>query len=907
MAAPESPDTPAAPVRTRGRLRVYLGAAPGVGKTVDMLCEARRRAGRGTDVVIGLYETHGREFTAEQIGDLPVIPRRVFHHRGVELTELDTDAVLARHPQVVLVDELAHTNAPGSVHEKRWQDVQQLLDAGIEVITTVNIQHLESLNDVVAAITGIKQVETVPDEVVRAAEQIELVDMTPQALRRRMAHGHIYPAERIDTALGNYFREGNLTALRELALLWVADRVEEGLDRYRAQHGITGTWAARDRIVVALTGGPEGAMLLRRGARVAGRVAGRSLIGVHVVRSDATVGTSATEIERQRLLAENLGGSLQLVVGDDVPATVLEFARSVNATQIIVGAPRHGRLAQLFRPSTAHAIVAGSGDIDVHVVTHPRAARARSARAQTQTPPRPRRVVVAWIAAVVIPCALAAALLPWRDGLALSTVLLIFLLGVIGNALIGGVAPAAAAALIAGLLANYLYTPPIGSLTISQPENVFALAVFVIVGVTVASVVDRSAIRARQAIQGRTEAQLVAAAATSVVNSPNPVHAVLEQARLGFAMTSVALLAKNPTSLNTYQLIGAAGTPGPTTEPPPPAAPSPATLPAELGHAVNPDTADVLVPAGPPESGWVLAMYGRPLPPSDRRLVEVFAAQAVLAVERDRLTHRAEQGERLREGDRVRTAVLAALSHDLRTPLSTIKASVSSLRDRSIAWTEADQRELLAATDAAADQLDALLANLLDLSRLETGVVTPVRRPVSVDEVVHRALIGIPGDRVRDSIPDDLPLIDTDAGLLERVIANITANAVRYSPDDRHVRLLAGEVTDERGHRVQLRIVDHGPGVPLPDRDMMFAPFQRLGDIPGRNGVGLGLAVARGLAEAVGASVEVDDTPGGGLTMIVTVPVADTPMKPASPTARQLPTNGHQPVPTASTSATDAR
>jgi len=888
-------------------LRVYLGAAPGVGKTVDMLCEARRRAGRGTDVVIGLYETHGREFTAEQIGDLPVIPRRVFHHRGVELTEMDTDAVLARHPQVVLVDELAHTNAPGSVHEKRWQDVQQLLDAGIEVITTVNIQHLESLNDVVAAITGIKQVETVPDEVVRAAEQIELVDMTPQALRRRMAHGHIYPAERIDTALGNYFREGNLTALRELALLWVADRVEEGLDRYRAQHGITGTWAARDRIVVALTGGPEGAMLLRRGARVAGRVAGRSLIGVHVVRSDATVGTSATEIERQRLLAENLGGSLQLVVGDDVPATVLEFARSVNATQIIVGAPRHGRLAQLFRPSTAHAIVAGSGDIDVHVVTHPRAARARSARAQTQTPPRPRRVVVAWIAAVVIPCALAAALLPWRDGLALSTVLLIFLLGVIGNALIGGVAPAAAAALIAGLLANYYYTPPIGSLTISQPENVFALAVFVIVGVTVASVVDRSAIRARQAIQGRTEAQLVAAAATSVVNSPNPVHAVLEQARLGFAMTSVALLAKNPTSLNTYQLIGAAGTPGPTTEPPPPAAPSPATLPAELGHAVNPDTADVLVPAGPPESGWVLAMYGRPLPPSDRRLVEVFAAQAVLAVERDRLTHRAEQGERLREGDRVRTAVLAALSHDLRTPLSTIKASVSSLRDRSIAWTEADQRELLAATDAAADQLDALLANLLDLSRLETGVVTPVRRPVSVDEVVHRALIGIPGDRVRDSIPDDLPLINTDAGLLERVIANITANAVRYSPDDRHVRLLAGEVTDERGHRVQLRIVDHGPGVPLPDRDMMFAPFQRLGDIPGRNGVGLGLAVARGLAEAVGASVEVDDTPGGGLTMIVTVPVADTPMKPASPTARQLPTNGHQPVPTASTSATDAR
>ncbi len=261
------------------------------------------------------------------------------------------------------------------------------------MITTVNVQHLESLNDVVAAITGIKQTETVPDQVVRAAEQIELVDMTPQALRRRMAHGHIYPAERIDTALGNYFREGNLTALRELALLWVADRVEEGLDRYRAEHGITGTWAARDRIVVALTGGREGAMLLRRGARIAGRVAGRSLVAVHVVRSDGTAPASATEIERQRLLVENLGGSLQLIVGDDIAATVLEFARSVNGTQIIVGASRHGRFAQLVRPSVANAIVKGSGDIDVYMVTHPRAARAPAPHGQEPTGPWPGRVL----------------------------------------------------------------------------------------------------------------------------------------------------------------------------------------------------------------------------------------------------------------------------------------------------------------------------------------------------------------------------------------------------------------------------------------------------------------------------------------------------------------------------------
>src|SRR6476469_650458 len=765
---------------------------------------------------------------------------------------MDLRGGLERHPDVALVDELAHTNAPGSANEKRWQDVDRLLAAGIDVITTVNVQHLESLNDVVAAITGVKQSETVPDSVVRAAEQIELVDMTPQALRRRMAHGHIYPADRIDTALGNYFREGNLTALRELALLWVADRVEEGLDRYRAQHGIRGTWAARDRVVVALTGGPEGPMLLRRGARIAGRVAGRSLVAVHVVRSDGTVDSSAPAIAQQRMLAENLGGSLQLVVGDDIAATVLEFARTVNGTQIVVGASRHGRFAQLVRPSTSNAIVRGSGDIDVYVVTHQKAARTS---ARFALPRVIRRGPWPWVAAVLIPGVLAAAVLPLRSVLALSTVLLIFLLGVLANALIGGAVPAALAALIAGSLSNLLCTRPYGSLTISQPENAFALLVFVVVGVTVASVVDRSAVRARDAARGRAEAQLVAAAATSVLDAADPVRAVLEQARVGFGMSSVVLL--SVADDGSARPVRTAGV-------------DVATAP---DGSVNPDAADVAVAASP---GWMLALSGRPLTPADRALVEVFAAQAVLAIERERLTQEAEQGERLRQADRVRTAVLAALSHDLRTPLATIKASVSSLRDRSIAWSEADQTELLAATDAAADQLDGLLANLLDLSRLQTGVLVPWRRPVSVDEVVHRALIGMPVERIRDLIPDDLPLIDTDAGLLERVIANITANAVRHTPAGSAVRLLAGEIFDEQGRRVQIRVADNGPGVPEVDREAMFAPFQRLGDVPQGSGVGLGLAVARGLAEAVDATIEVEDTPGGGLTMIVTVPVAES-------------------------------
>ena len=271
---------------------------------------------------------------------------------------------------------------------------------------------------------------------------------------------------------------------------------------------------------------------------------------------------------------------------------------------------------------------------------------------------------------------------------------------------------------------------------------------------------------------------------------------------------------------------------------------------------------------------WMLALYGHPLTASDRRLAEVFAAQAVLAVDRMRLTREAEQGERLRQADAVRTAVLAAVSHDLRTPLATIKASVSSLRDTTVDWSAGDRAELLRTTDEAADQLDGLLANLLDLSRLQTGVLIPLRRPVSVDEVVHRALIGIPRDRIRDEVPDDLPLVDTDTGLLERVIANIIANAVRHSPRQRAVRVLAGEIRSEGTRSMQIRVVDHGPGVPEADREAMFAPFQRLGDVPRGSGVGLGLAVARGLAEAVDATIEVEDTPGGGLTMIVTVPLA---------------------------------
>ncbi|TML17843.1 MAG: histidine kinase, partial [Actinobacteria bacterium] len=352
----------------RGVLRVYLGAAPGVGKTYAMLDEGWRRKERGTDVVIGVIETHNRPSTIAQIRDLEIVPRRRVEYRGAMLEEMDLEAVLARRPHVALVDELAHTNVPGSRNEKRWQDIEELLNAGINVVSTVNIQHLESLNDVVEKITGIAQRETVPDAFVRQADQIELVDMSPEALRRRMAHGNIYTPERIDAALGNYFRPGNLSALRELALLWVADRVEDTLQQYLEDYGVAGAWETRERVVVAMTGAPSGDALIRRAARMAARNKGE-LRGVRVIASDGLAPTGSNDhLSSQRRLLKELGGTYHEVTGDDVATALVEFARAERATQLVLGATRRSRRQELLGGSVIGRVLRMAGSLDVHVI-----------------------------------------------------------------------------------------------------------------------------------------------------------------------------------------------------------------------------------------------------------------------------------------------------------------------------------------------------------------------------------------------------------------------------------------------------------------------------------------------------------------------------------------------------------
>ncbi|MFC4050487.1 DUF4118 domain-containing protein [Actinomadura syzygii] len=835
----------------RGQLRIYLGAAPGVGKTYAMLSEARRRLERGTDVVVGYVETHGRARTAALLDGLEVLPRATRTHRGAEFTELDVEAVLRRAPDVVLVDELAHTNVPGGKHAKRWRDVEEILDAGIDVISTVNVQHLESVNDVVENITGVPQRETVPDEVVRSAGQVELIDMAPEALRRRMAHGNIYTPEKVDAALSNYFRIGNLTALRELALLWLAGKVDDQLDRYRSEHGIGGTWEARERIVVALTGGPEGETLLRRATRIAARSKGADLLAVHVTRGDALRGARPRDLARQREIVEGLGGTFHQVVGDDIPRALLEFAGAVNATQLVLGVSRRGRLAQLLRPGIGVTTTARSGGIDVHMVTHDQAHRGVARPVRDQGLSLNRRLGGFLLAAGGLPL-LTFGLVSARPTLSLPSDILFFLAAVVGIALVGGMWPALFTAVAGFLLLNWYFTPPINRFTVAEQENLVALAVFVLVGIGVSVVVDDAARRSREAAKLGGEAGLLSALAGNVLRGERALDTLLGRMRETFGLTSVTLLERpvpaTPDSHDDpadWRIVATVGG-------------RPCTAPGE---------GDTEIPAG---DGLTLAIRGRPLPAGDRRVLEAFAVQAAGALRQQRLEAEAERARPLEAADRMRTALLNAVSHDLRTPLASAKAAVDSLGTTSVDWTPEERAELLDTARQSLDRLDRLVANLLDMSRLQAGVLGIAARPLALDEVVPRALDDVgEGERVSVRLDPELPEVAADPALLERVLVNLIGNAVRHSPSGEPVLLTAGAIQD----RVELRIADRGPGVRPADRERIFQPFQRLDDRDNHTGVGLGLALARGLTEAMGGELVPEDTPGGGLTMIVALPV----------------------------------
>lgn len=821
----------------RGELRIYLGAAPGVGKTYAMLGEAHRRLGRGCDVVAAVVETHGRARTAELLEGLEKVPPVFIDYRGTRMAELDVAAVLRRRPALVLVDELAHTNTPGSTHEKRWQDVEDILQAGIDVVSTVNVQHLESLNDVVEQITGVVQRETVPDSVVRAATQVELVDITPEALQRRLSHGNVYAPEKVDAALSNYFRRGNLTALRELALLWLADQVDAALAKYRAEKKITDMWEARERVVVGVTGGPESETLVRRASRIASK-ASAELIVVHVVRGDGLSGVSAPQMGKVRELATSLGAGLHSVVGDDVSTSLLEFAREMNATQLVIGTSRRSRWARIFDEGIGAVTVQRSGKIDVHMVTHEEAAS--GVRLPAVTPQRRR--IAAWTASILIPSVACALMLGLVDQyLDVGAEGAVFFVAVLLVALLGGVAPAAVSAIVSAMLLNYFFVEPRHSLTIAEPSSFVTSVVLLVVAVAVAILVDGAARRGREARSASQEAELLALFAGSVLRGAD-LPALLERVRETYSQRAVCVVH------STEGIIAAVG------DDPPRAA----------------EAADTAVEVG--DGQYWLLLSGRQLPARDRRVLGAVANQAVGLVRQGQLTEEASKAKALAEADRLRRSLLSAVSHDLRTPLAGAKAAVSSLRSDDVEFSPTDTAELLATVEESVDQLTVLVGNLLDSSRLAAGVVRPELRPVYLDEVTHRALVGVGMgtrgfrragvDRIKVDVGETVVM--ADSGLLERVLANLVDNALRYAPDS-VVRVDAAQI----GDRVLITVADEGPGIARGAQDQLFDAFQRLGDRDNSSGVGLGLSVARGFVEAMGGTVQATDTPGGGLTIVV--------------------------------------
>ncbi|MEE2852653.1 MAG: sensor histidine kinase KdpD [Actinomycetota bacterium] len=831
----------------RGELRIYLGAAPGVGKTYSMLGEAHRRLERGTDLVAGVVETHGRSKTAELLEGIELIPPRQVDYRGGSFAELDVPAVLQRRPQVVLVDELAHTNTPGSKNAKRWQDVEELLDAGITVISTVNVQHLESLNDVVAQITGIEQKETVPDSVVRQASQVELIDITPEALRRRLSHGNVYAPDRIDAALSNYFRRGNLTALRELALLWLADQVDTALAKYRAENKITDMWEARERVVVAVTGGPESETLVRRASRIASKSTAELMV-VHVVRGDGLAGLSESRMAKIRKLASSLDASMHTVVGDEVPTALLEFAREMNATQLVIGTSRRSRWARLFEEGIGPRIVELSGKIDVHLVTHEESKRGFRVSSLV---PRERRVA-SWLAAFIVPsviCAITVTMLdPYLDTGGESA---LFFIGVLLVGLLGGVAPAALSAVLSGLLLNYYLIAPRHSFTIAEPNSAITELVLLLIAVAVAVLVDFAAKRTREARRASQEAELLTLFAGSVLRGAD-LETLLERVRETYAQRAVSMLRETGEEAlaggKKSEVIACVGrTPCATV-----------------------DSADTAIEVGDDEFWMLLA--GRQLSARDRRVLGAVARQAAGLIRQRELAEEASRAEAIVRADELRRSLLSAVSHDLRTPLAAAKVAVSSLRAEDVAFSPNDTAELLATIEESIDQLTALVGNLLDSSRLAAGVIHPELSRVYLEEAVQRALVSIGKgatgffrsaiDRVKVEVAD--AMVMADAGLLERVLANLIDNALRYAPDC-VVRVNAGRV----GDRVLINVIDEGPGIPHGAEEQIFEAFQRLGDNDNTIGVGLGMSVARGFVEAMGGTITATDTPGGGLTVIV--------------------------------------
>src|SRR5215475_9778035 len=875
--------------RQSGRLKIFVGAAPGVGKTYEMLQQARVRKQDGYDIVVGVVETHGRKETQALLEGLEVVPRKRLEYRGQSLEEMDLDAVIARHPQIVLVDELAHTNVPGSRHPKRYLDVEELLRHGIDVYTTVNIQHIESLNDVVAQITHVRVRETVPDSVFDRADAIELVDLTPDDLIERLKEAKVYVPKQAERALEHYFSPGNLTALRELALRRTAERVDEQLLSHMQAHAIPGPWAAGERILVCVSEDSRAAGLVRYAKRLADRLhAPFTALCVETRRSLQWSKEERDHVADTMRLAEALGGEAITVPGGDrsIAEDVISFAQANNITQIIIGKSTRSRWFEILHGSAVHDLVRQSGNISVNVIAGEELARdpipkktVRTAEGEAPFDPWPYVVALAAVAAALGVGELIQLLL------GIENVDLVFLTAVVGVAVRYGLWPSLLATVAGSLCYNFFFLPPIYTFTITDPNNVIAFVFFTVVAVVVSHFAARGRTRTVAAHERVRAVELLYAFSrklAGVGTLDDVLWATAYQAALMLKVRVVLLLPENGSIA-----VKAGYPPEDTLDEADIAAAKWAwenNRSAGRGSDTLPGAKRLFLPirTGRGAIGVIGIDSDKPGPlltPDQRRLLDALIDQSALAIERVYLVEDVDRAKRTIETDRLRSALLTSISHDLKTPLAAVLAAAGTLRDLSSALSDGEKADLLATIVDEAERLNRFIANLLDMTKLESGAIVPNAAPHDLGEIVGSALRRagkiLCHHRVQLDVESDLPMLDVDPVLLEQAMFNILDNAAKFAPEGTTVRI--------QGRRdrafVELRIFDEGEGIPPADLQRIFDKFHRVnkGDRV-RPGTGLGLAIARGFVEALHGTVEAanrSDRSGAIFTIRLPIPATE--------------------------------
>jgi len=865
-----------------GRLKIFLGASPGVGKTFAMIEEARVRQRAGLDVVVALVETHGRAETAALLQTLEQLPRRPVAYRGQMLSELDLDALLARSPKIALIDELAHSNVQGSRHPKRWQDVVEVLDAGIDVVTTLNIQHVESLNDVVARITGVRVQETVPDHILQRADEVELIDLPPEELIKRLKEGKVYVPQQVGQALDNFFGKGKLTALRELALRTAASRVDAEMLAWMQAHAVKGPWPAEERLLVCINEAPVARGLVRAGKRMAERSRLPWIVAtVMTPRHEALPAeTRAVTVEALRL-AETLGAETVVLRSEcDAAGEILRYARQRNVSRIVIGRPRSHRswwqrLIGLFREPVADRLLDDATDFEITVVTpHSRIERRRRSS--------PRWIAPRWqgygVAAAAIAAAtlLAAPLAAW-EAVPGGAITVLYLGAVLIVGARHGLGPSLAAGILGSCTYNFFYTPPYYSLAISRPEDAVSVVVYLLGALFTGSLASRlkAQVEAMRAAQRRTATLYDFA---RKIASASDTDDVLWAAAFHIAATldchSLILM---PDAAGTLQQVQG----HPTIEDLDARAEGAARWAFEKNEAAGAGTATL------PMSEWLfvpLATAGRALgvigvrfrdrlrglDPETQRLLVAVEDQVAVAVERTRLAGELANARVSAEGDKLRGALLNSVSHDLRTPLVTVIGAVSSLADPDAALSPADRREL---TDTALDEarrLDRYVQNLLDMTRLGHGVLAPKRAAVDLREILGVVRTDLKrvlaGHSLVIETPRDLPALQVDPVLIGQAITNVVENATKYAPAGTSIRITA----ESKAGMAEIAVIDEGPGIPAEERERVFELFHRAAQGDSRPaGTGLGLSIVKGLVEAHGGTVSALAGPGGRGTAIV--------------------------------------